>query len=87
MKQNANQLWNWGEKNKGMYSNLKIVTCPRGVYNTIEKTGSAKKSDNIGSPPIAQHKINQISDTDSKCGRLQREGDDYVLTCFNFILN
>lgn len=83
MKQNANQLWNWGETNKRMYSNIKILTCPRGAYNTIEKTGS----DNIGSPPIAQHKINQISDTDSKRGRLQKEGDDYVLTCFNFILN
>lgn len=79
MKQNGSQQWNG--------SNIKILTCPRGACNTIEKTGSVKKSDDIGSPPTAQHMTNQSSDTDSKCGRLQREGDDYVLMCFNFILS
>lgn len=79
MKQNANQLWNG--------SNIKIWTCPMGAYNTFEKTGSAEKGDLIGSPPTAQHGINQITDTDSKYGRLQREGEDCVLTCFNFVLN
>ena len=52
-----------------------------------EKTGSVKKSDSIGSPPTAQHMANRISGTDSKRGRFQTEGDDYVLMCFNFILS